>query len=76
MHHECQECTRLWSEYALATRHHLKLQGRLRMADLTHDEAIIEELTPLVQRAYDQCAEIRGMIERHETQSQAGSAGA
>ena len=76
MHHECQECIRLWSEYALATRHDLKLQGRLRMADLSHDQAAIDELTPLVKTAFEQCAEIRDMIERHETQAQAGSVGA
>jgi hypothetical protein len=76
MHHECQECTRLWSEYALATRHHLKLEGRLRMADLSHDQAAIEELTPLVKTALDQRVELRRLIERHERQAQAGSAGA
>jgi len=60
----------------LATRHHLKLQGRLRMADLSRDQAVIDELTPLVRTAFEQCAEIRGMIDRHENQAQAGSAGA
>jgi hypothetical protein len=74
MHHECEDCTRLWSEYALATRHHLKLEGRLRIADLSHDQAAIEELTPLVKSAFDERAEIRRVIERHEGQAQAASA--
>lgn len=76
MHHECQECTRLWSEYALATRHHLKLEGRLRMAELSNDRAAIDELTPLVSSALEQRAEFRRLIERHESREQAGSAGA
>ena len=76
MHHDCQECTRLWSEYALATRHHLKLEGRLRIAELSHDQTAIDELTPLVISACEQLAEIRRSIERHEGQPKAGSAGA
>ena len=76
MHQQCEECTRLWSEYALATRHHLKLEGRLRIAELSHDQAAIEELAPLVKSAFDERAEIRRLIERHEGQEQAGSAGA
>ena len=76
MHHQCEECTRLWSEYALATRHHLKLEGRLRIAESSRDEAAIDELTPLVKSAFDGRAEIRRLIERHESQSRAGSAGA
>jgi hypothetical protein len=76
MHHECQECTRLWSEYALATRHYLKLERRLQTAELSHDQGTIDELMPLVKSAFDDRAEIRRHIERHESQSQAGSVGA
>jgi hypothetical protein len=76
MHQECQECTRLWSEYALATRHHLKLEGRLRIAELSHDQASIDELTPFVKSAFEERAEIRRSIERHESQAQTGAAGA
>ena len=76
MHQQCEECTRLWSEYALATRHHLKLEGRLRIAELSHDQALVDELTPFLQSAFEERAEIRRSIERHETQAQAGGAGA
>jgi len=76
MHHECPECTRLWSEYALATRHYLKLERRLATAELSHNQAVIDELRPLLKSAFDERSEIRRLIDRHESQSQAGSAGA
>lgn len=74
MHHQCHECTRLWSEYALATRHYLKLEGRLRMAEMSRDREAVEELTPQVASALDERAGIRRQIEGHEGQSQVGSA--
>jgi hypothetical protein len=76
MHYECQECTRLWSEYALATRHYLKLERRLETAEISHDQRTIDELKPRVKSAFDERAEVRRMIESHEAQSQVGSAGA
>ena len=76
MHYDCQECTRLWCEYALATRHYLKLERRLQTAELSHDHVIIDELAPLVKSAFDDRAEMRRLIERHEGRPQAGSVGA
>jgi hypothetical protein len=67
MHQNCQECTRLWSEYALATRHFLKLEGRLQIADLSRDEKSVSELTPLVLRASDERSDLRRQIDAHET---------
>jgi hypothetical protein len=69
MHHNCQECTRLWSEYALATRHYLKLEGRLQIADLSRDEKAVAELTPLVLRASDERTDLRRQIDAHQTES-------
>jgi hypothetical protein len=66
MHHNCQECTRLWSEYALATRHFLKLEGRLQIAKLSRDDRTVTELTPLVLRASDERSDLRRQIESHE----------
>jgi len=67
MHHECKECTRLWSEYALATRHYLKLEGRLQIADISRDQRTVAELSPMVKSAAEERAEIRRQIDFHET---------
>ena len=74
MHQNCSECTRLWSEYALATRHFLKLEGRLQIADLSRDETTVSELTPLVLRASDERSDRRRQIEAHETAGKAEAA--
>jgi hypothetical protein len=74
MHHNCQECTRLWSEYALATRHYLKLEGRLQIADLSRDEKAVAELTPLVLRASDERTDLRRQIDAHQMAGKAEAA--
>ncbi len=76
MHHNCQECTRLWSEYALATRHFLKLEGRLQIAEISRDRNTMEQLSPLVKAAFAERAEMRRQIEFHEAQPRAGAASA
>jgi hypothetical protein len=57
----------LWSEYALVTRHFLKLEGRLRIAGDSHDGGTIAELTPLMERAASERSTLRRQIEEHET---------
>lgn len=74
MHQDCQECTRLWSEYALATRHYLKLEGRLQIAELSRDEKTVAELSQLIDRASNERNECRRQIEAHETAPKAESA--
>ncbi len=74
MHHDCQECTRLWSEYALATRHYLKLEGKLQIADICRDEKTVAELSPLLQRASQERTDLRRQIEDHETKGRAEAA--
>jgi hypothetical protein len=66
MHQNCQECTRLWSEYALATRHYLKLEGRLQIARVSQDRQTVADLTPSVERASAERAELRRLIQEHE----------
>ena len=66
MHQNCQECTRLWSEYALATRHYLKLEGRLQIAGVSQDRKTVADLTPLMERAAAERAELRRLIQEHE----------
>lgn len=74
MHQNCNECTRLWSEYALTTRHYLKLEGRLQIAETSQDRKTISDLTPLMERAAAERAEIRRQIQEHEVLSQAETA--
>jgi hypothetical protein len=67
MHHNCQECIRLWNEYALATRHYLKIQGKLQIADISHDENTVSQLQPMLDEAAAERTELRRLIEQHET---------
>ena len=76
MHQNCQECTRLWSEYALATRHYLKLEGRLQIADASLDSKTVDDLRPLLDEAAHERAELRRQIQEHEQQARVGAAGA
>ena len=64
MHHNCQECTRLWAEYALATRHYLKLEGRLQIAHVSRDEKTLAQLTPMLQRADQERADLAPFHQR------------
>jgi hypothetical protein len=73
MHQNCKECTRLWSEYALATRHYLKIEGKLQIADISRDERTALELRPLVQQAALERADLRRQIEEHESAWQTGT---
>ena len=73
MHQNCQECTRLWSEYALATRHFLKVEGQLRAASVSRDDQAVRELEPLMERAAAERNLLRRMIETHEKQASENS---
>ncbi len=70
MHYNCQECTRLWNDYALATRHYLKVEGRLQMAKTSHDESAVEVLAPVFRSAAAERTRLRKEIETHERLSQ------
>lgn len=74
MHQNCQECTRLWSEYALATRHYLKLEGRVEIAKVSQDRRSVADLTPLMEVAAAERIELRRLIQEHESQAQAEAA--
>jgi hypothetical protein len=69
MHQNCKECTRLWSEYALATRHYLKVEGKLQIAKISRDDRTVTELQPMVQQAAAARAELRVQIEAHDAPS-------
>jgi len=69
MHYNCRECTRLWNEYALATRHYLKVDGRLQMAHDSRDHVAVAELSPVVHRAEEERTRLRREIARHESRA-------
>ena len=66
MHINCQECTRLWNEYALATRHYLKIEGKLQIADISRDDKTVSQLRPMLHEAAAERSELRRLIEQHE----------
>ena len=47
----CEECQRLWHEYAISTTKHTKLDGKLRLAALERSHERIESLTLEVEAA-------------------------
>jgi hypothetical protein len=63
--HNCQDCTSLWSEYALANRHFLKSEARLEHAKLSRDPRF-GEIRAAFERAAEERAELRRRIDFHE----------
>ena len=47
----CPECNRLWRLYAFATNANIKLNGQVKMAALTHDAGLLEQLAPVSESA-------------------------
>jgi len=66
MHQNCNDCSRLWNEYALATRHFLKLSGKLEIAESSNDARSAQELRPMVEQAAVERDELRQQIDQHE----------
>ena len=73
MHQNCQECTRLWNEYALATRHYLTVEGKLKMARVSRDQKTVQHLAPAVETAANERTHLRRLIEQHEAQTRKSS---
>jgi len=65
MHDNCGECSRLGSEYALATRHYLKLQSRLEFARTARDQATEQELAPRLERAGEERLRLQEELDQH-----------
>jgi hypothetical protein len=74
MHCNCQECVRLWNEYALATRHYLKIEGKLQIADISRDDQTAFQLRPMLEKAAVERAELRRLIDQHESRLQVQAA--
>ena len=65
---ECDECRRLWREYAAATTAHVRLQAELRAA--APDQ--LEALPAQVQAAEKKRTALREAIRRHEELAHGG----
>ena len=76
MHQNCTECSRLWNEYALATRHYLKIEGKLQIADISRDEPTAALLRPMLEQAAADRSELRRLIDAHQAVPLASAAGA
>ena len=62
----CDECQRLWQEYARATTDHIRLDNKLRFAALSHDHEDIPILTKQVESAGAVRESTRESIRKHE----------
>lgn len=67
----CEECQRLWREYALATSEHIRSDNKLRLASLEHDYEAIEQLTPGTDTAEKNRSDLRAAIAAHENAAHA-----
>ena len=64
--HECKECERLWHEYGEATREHIGLTGKRRIAHLRHDMEAESALDVMAQQAEAARSSARSAIQEHE----------
>ena len=62
----CPECNRLWRQYAFATNADVKLNGQVKMAALTHDAELSEQLAPVSESAAQERVSLRQQIKNHE----------
>jgi len=68
---KCDECQRLWQEYARTTTDHIRLDSKLRIAALSHDPEAIQVLTRQVEGAEEQREWTREAIRKHEASGHA-----
>jgi hypothetical protein len=66
----CAECNRLWREYAFATNADIKLNGQVKMAALSHDAGLSEQLAPASETAAHERESLRHQIKDHEATHQ------
>jgi hypothetical protein len=62
----CEECNRLWRDYAIATNADIKLNGQVEVAALTHDAGLSQRLAPLSESATHDRQSLRQRIREHE----------
>jgi hypothetical protein len=69
LYSDCEECQRLWREYAVATTNHIRLDSKLRLAALERDLEGIRMLTIEVETAERERAASRDVLRRHEAEA-------
>ena len=62
----CPECNRLWRLYAFATNADIKLNGQVKLAALSHDAGLSEQLAPVSENATQERELLRQQIKNHE----------
>lgn len=67
----CEECQRLWREYAWATTEHIRSDNKLRLAALEHDYQAIKQLTVGTDSAERTRSDLREAIADHENSAHA-----
>jgi hypothetical protein len=73
---DCAECIRLWREYAAATKEHIALEGKLRIAEIARDSARVTALSPQVEGAGVKRTAARNGIKAHEEDAHPSSGAA
>lgn len=63
----CEECDRLWREFAAVTFEHIRAEDRLKRAVLEHDAERIAQLMPISEAAAAARTLARLAIRQHET---------
>lgn len=61
----CAACAALWDEYSAVTREHFRLENKLELASLEHDDRTAVELRPLVLTVSRSRSELRERMARH-----------
>lgn len=63
---DCVECQRLWRAYSSVTTEHIRLESKLQIAAIAHEDVVIVELTPQVEKAAAKRSAVRHAIKAHE----------
>jgi hypothetical protein len=68
----CAECEQLWQEYSAATFEHVKIEGRMKMAELVQDGTA--ELSRAHSEATQRREDVQQRVKQHEaTHAEGGS---
>ena len=62
----CHECQRLSAEYEAATMEWFRVQGQLRVAEYSRDEASSDRIIAELTRITDRRRTLRAAVEKHE----------
>ena len=64
--HECQTCLGLWERHTTATREHVLLENKLRMATLRGKYDVLHRLNVDLDAAYRELVRLREAIRLHD----------